>query len=255
MNKCFVMQPFDGGPYDLRYESVFAPAITAAGLSPYHVDRDPSVSIPILEIENGIRNADICFAEITTDNPNVWFELGFAFAIPREVIMVSSDERKSKYPFDIQHRNIIHYSTNAPQDFDKLKHSITERLAAVLKKQEEIGRAASLSPVKDTEGLSQHEIVALVTVMQNSFLSGGYTPAFRIKEDMNSAGFTDIAVGISLRTLATKGMLSSDTFYTEDDNSPYFVYKPAAKGEQWLIDNQDKLTLKTPPPPPLEIPF
>ena len=66
------MQPFDGGTFDKRYESVFAPAIKAAKIEPYRVDRDPSVSIPIQEIESGIRNSDICLADITTDNPNVW---------------------------------------------------------------------------------------------------------------------------------------------------------------------------------------
>lgn len=245
MKKCFVMQPFDGGTYEKRYESVFAPAIKAANLEPYRVDRDAAVSIPIVDIENGIRNADICFAEITTDNPNVWFELGFAFAVPREVVMVSSDERKARYPFDVQHRNIIKYSTAAPQDFDALRGKITERLVAVLKKNEEIGRVASLSPVKDTEGLTQHELVGFVTVMQNSFLTGaGATPAYRIKEDMHSAGFTDIAMSIALKTLSSKGMIQSDTWHDEQDGSPYLVYKTSEKGEQWLIANQDKLVLK-----------
>jgi nucleoside 2-deoxyribosyltransferase len=255
MKKCFVIQPFDdGGKYDKRYESVFAPAIKAARLEPYRVDRDPSVSIPIVDIENGIRSADICFAEITTDNPNVWFELGFAFAVPRDVIMASSEERKTKYPFDVQHRNIIKYNTAAPQDFDDLGKRITEHLLAVMKKKEEIGRAVSLSPVKDTEGLTQHELVALVTVMQNSFLTGGYAPAYRIKEDMNAAGFTDIAVSISIKTLTEKGMVQVDTQY-DDEGMPYKVYNTSDKGERWLTDNQDKLVLKAKPKATDDIPF
>jgi hypothetical protein len=92
MNRCFVMQPFDGGTFDKRFEAIFSPAIIEANLEPYRVDRDPSVSVPIQEIEKGIRDADICLADITTDNPNVWFELGFAFAIPHEVVLVCSDE-------------------------------------------------------------------------------------------------------------------------------------------------------------------
>ena len=74
MGTCFAIQPFDrGGQFDKRFEDVIAPAIIATGLEPYRVDRDPSVSIPIEDIESGIRTADICIAEITTDNPNVWF--------------------------------------------------------------------------------------------------------------------------------------------------------------------------------------
>lgn len=41
MSTCFVIQPFDGGPFDKRYDDVIAPAIVAAGLEPYRVDRDP----------------------------------------------------------------------------------------------------------------------------------------------------------------------------------------------------------------------
>jgi len=67
------MQPFDGGTFDKRYEDTFAHAIRDAGLEPYRVDQDPKVSIPIQDIESGIRDSRICFAEITLDNPNVLF--------------------------------------------------------------------------------------------------------------------------------------------------------------------------------------
>jgi len=50
MNRCFVIQPFDGGRFDKRFDDVFAPAITAADLDPYRVDRDPSVAIPVEQI-------------------------------------------------------------------------------------------------------------------------------------------------------------------------------------------------------------
>lgn len=98
MATCFVIQPFDKGPFDKRYEDVFAPAISAVGLEPYRVDRDPGASIPIEQIETGIRNSDVCLADITTDNPNVWFELGFAIASQKEVVLVCSEERKAGFP-------------------------------------------------------------------------------------------------------------------------------------------------------------
>jgi len=247
------MQPFDEGVFDKRYESVFSPAISAAGVEPYRVDRDPSVSIPIQEIESGLRDAEICFADITTDNPNVWFELGFALAIPRDVVLVCSDERETRYPFDVQHRSIIKYNTGAPQDFDQLKENITKRIQAVLKKNEELGRVINRPVVKDTEGLNQHELVALVTIMQNSFLTNGYVSGFQVRNDMNKAGFTDIAVSIALKTLTVKGMVASG-IEQDDNGNPYAAYKTTDKGEEWLIANQDKLTL-TAEPPSDNIPF
>lgn len=248
MRKCFVMQPFDGGVFDKRYESVFAPAISDAGVEPYRVDRDPSVSIPIQEIENGLRDADICFADITTDNPNVWFELGFALAMSRDVVLVCSDERKTRFPFDVQHRSIIKYNTGAPQDYEQLKDSITKRIKAILKKNEELGKVFNNPVVKDTEGLNQHELVALVTVMQNSFLTSGSVTGIQVQRDMNKAGFTDIAVSIALKTLLTKGMIGQ-VIEQDYNGNPYTAYNTTDKGDEWLITNQDKLTLTYDKPP------
>ena len=95
MGPCFVIQPFDKGVYDKRYGDVFVSVITVAGLEPYRVDRDPGPSIPIDEIQPGIRNSDLCLAEISTDNPNVWFELGYAIASSKEVVLVCSADRKT----------------------------------------------------------------------------------------------------------------------------------------------------------------
>lgn len=78
--RCFVIQRFDGDKYDRRYDEVFAPAVRATGLEPYRVDRDPKADIPIDAIEKEIDEATICLADITEDNPNVWYEVGYAYA-------------------------------------------------------------------------------------------------------------------------------------------------------------------------------
>lgn len=243
VGRCFVMQPFDGGQFDKRFDSVFAPAIEEAGLKPYRVDRDPAVNIPIEDIEAGIRQSDLCLAEITTDNPNVWFELGYAIAVPREVVLVCSDERTSRFPFDVQHRRIIKYKTESPQDFDELKTSITQRICAMQEKQAVIGVAASISLVKNTEGLSQHEVVALVSIMQNNFIGPGDATGWNIKSDMQRAGFTDIAIALALKTLRAKRMISMEVRESNED-PPYYSYAISTDGEQWLLSNQDKLVLQ-----------
>jgi hypothetical protein len=63
MATCFVIQPFDAGKFDKRLEQVFKPAIEAAGLEAYRVDKDPRVDIPIDAIEEGIRSAAVCLAD------------------------------------------------------------------------------------------------------------------------------------------------------------------------------------------------
>src|SRR5262245_43027403 len=138
MEKCFVIQPFDGGVFDKRYEDVFAPAISEAGLDAYRVDQDPNVAVPIEDIENGIREARVCLADITLDNPNVWFELGFAFSAGKNVVLVCSSERTTKFPFDVQHRSIIRYTSESPRDFETLKKSITTKIKAFMHREESL---------------------------------------------------------------------------------------------------------------------
>lgn len=134
MEKCFVIQPFDNDKFDRRFNDTFKPAILKTQLLPYRIDQDLSVRIPIDEIEKGIFESIICFAEITTDNPNVWYELGYAFACKKDVVMVCSEERIGNFPFDIQHRHINKYKTNSKSDFEQLEDSITQKIVALCQK-------------------------------------------------------------------------------------------------------------------------
>ena len=108
---CFVIQPFQE-IFNKRYEDTYDPAIRAAGLVPYRVDKDPSAKNLIEQIENKIEEAAICLADISIDNPNVWYELGYAFASGKDVVMVCDKQRKD-FPFDIRHKSIIPYSNDS----------------------------------------------------------------------------------------------------------------------------------------------
>ena len=135
MSTCFVIQPFDDGPFDKRYDDVFVPAISEANLEAYRVDRDPSAFIPMDEVEKRIREADACLADISESNPNVWFELGFALAAGKPVVLVCLEKPDRRFPFDIQHRKIITYKTESARDFEDLKTKITDGLKAWIRKE------------------------------------------------------------------------------------------------------------------------
>ena len=126
MPTCFVIQPFNS-KFDKKYRDVYKPALEKAGLDPYRVDQDPSTEGVMDSIEQQIRDATICLADITTDNPNVWYELGYAFAAGRSVVMVCSSEREGKLPFDVQHQTVIKYEPESESDFVKLGEEISTR--------------------------------------------------------------------------------------------------------------------------------
>lgn len=134
MKSCFVMQPFDNGKFDKRFKEIIEPVVFECGFTPYRVDKDDAADVLIESIEQTISESDFCIAEITTNNPNVWYELGFASAKGKKVIMICSDERGDEpYPFDVRHRNILRYSTKAPSDFDLLKERLKRRIDSSFK--------------------------------------------------------------------------------------------------------------------------
>jgi hypothetical protein len=175
MPRCFVIQPFDDGKFDKRYRETFAPAVVEAGFEPYRVDEDRRTDVLITAIEDGIRAAAVCLADITNDNPNVWFELGFAFAADRPVVMVCSDERTGKYPFDIQHRTVTRYKTEAQSDFKKLSDEIIERLRAVAERAETLQGIAEAQPVAPVSGLSQVELTVLAVAAGAALPEDGFS--------------------------------------------------------------------------------
>ena len=241
-NTCFVIQPFDRDKFDKRYTDVFEPAIKAAGLEPYRVDKDPAVRIPIDDIHEGIKQAKICFAEITTDNPNVWYELGFAFASSRDVVMVCSAERKEKFPFDIQHKHILNYKTGSPSDFENLKVSITEKLTAFIQTRQQV-QVIIETPVQESEGLQQHEVTMLLLLMENQIREEQTVWAGRLQKDMEAAGFTKVASNIAFRELRKKEYIEQMQEYS-DEGDEYIVFRLTSKGENWILNNKDKVIFK-----------
>jgi nucleoside 2-deoxyribosyltransferase len=238
MPTCFVIQPFDGGPFDKRFEDTLAPAITAAGVEPYRVDRDDSAVVPIQSIQEGIRRADVCLADISTDNPNIWFEVGFAIAMGKHIELVCSHERQ-KFPFDVQHRTIIRYKTQAQRDFESLAERVTRRLKAAIAKQNEIASIEDLEPIANREGLSSHEIVALVIIAQE--LDRDLT-SHMLRQNMGGAGYTDIAIALAVRSLGKKQFIAAVS--DQDFNGNEFNrYQATEAGYRWLENNQNKLTL------------
>lgn len=242
MEKCFVIQPFDNNKFDKRFVDIFEPAIIKAEFEAYRIDKDLSVRIPIDDIEKDISESAICFAEITSDNPNVWYELGFAFACNKDVVMVCSDERQGKFPFDIQHRQVISYKTSSTSDFNTLGDTITKKIKAFQQKSKTVEQL-NVTPVLETEGLKSHEIALLILIMENQISPEESISIYGLKDEMNKSGYTAIATSIGIRALVNNGMI--ETLKEADYNgNEYSACKITVKGEEWIFSNQERLEFR-----------
>lgn len=247
MDTCFVIQPFDKGQFDKRYIDIIKPTIEKIGLEAYRVDEDIHSNIPINDIEDGIKNSLLCIADITLDNPNVWYELGYAISANKPVIMICSKDRQTKFPFDVQHRTIIEYSTESLQDFEKLKIAIEKRARALLQKKVALSKVSSESIAK-IEGLDQHELIAIVAIAQNLDSPQDHVSAYIIKRDIENSGFTKIAAVLGIKSLAKKELIEFEEYpeggYNND--SIYIGYNLTEKGWNWVLENIDRFEMKKP---------
>ena len=238
----------------------YKPAIEAAGLEAYRVDRDPRVDIPIEAIEEGIRKAAVCLADITTDNPNVWYELGYAFATGCPVLMVCSEERAGKYPFDIQHRTVISYVAEAPRDFDQLRTKLTTRVKAILEKGNVLRRLAETEQVAPVEGLSQQELMVLAAAAGSVTLPEEGAELHSVKRDVEQAGLTNIGFSLGIRRLRHKNFIEISDDQDHYGNT-YYILVVKEAGWNWIESNESKFTMirldeeELPPPTDDDIPF
>ena len=132
---CFVMQPF-AAPLGGYYEKVFKPAIEKAGLLPVRADAEIFGTGKIIDqVWRGINAAKVLVAELTSRNPNVFYELGLAHALRKPVVLVSSNE--ADVPFDLQHIRVIYYDVTDPFWGTKLVEKVAENILSALKNPEE----------------------------------------------------------------------------------------------------------------------
>lgn len=245
MSYCFVIQPFDKDKYDSRYKETFAPAIEKCGITAYRVDNDLSVSIPIETIEEKIKNSDFCFAEISTDNPNVWFELGYAIACGKEIILVScSEERITDYPFDIHHRSIINYSTSSMGGYQELSQKIESKIKATLPKvQNQTNK--SIANTLNVE-LSTLEIDLLFMILSRQPVDEDFAAIYILQSEMNKKSYSTAATNFAIRKLTSKNMIVS-SLESDYDNDNFPAARLSPDGVKWLIDHENILNFTEKP--------
>jgi hypothetical protein len=132
---CFVMMPF-ADPLGSYYEKIYKPAVEKAGLIPIRADNEIFATGKIIDqIWAGINAAKVLIAELTSRNPNVFYELGLAHALQKPVVLVSSNEED--VPFDLHHIRVIYYDVTDPFWGSKLMEKVAENVLSAIKNPDE----------------------------------------------------------------------------------------------------------------------
>jgi hypothetical protein len=175
--------------------------------------------------------------------------LGFAKAREKPLCLVCAATR-DKFPFDVQHRQIIRYPVHAlPTDYESLKASITARLVAAISKGESLRQnadaAKTLSIAPSSDGLLPHELLALTIIFQYHYENGA--SVWTLTKDMEKGGYTKPATALALTGLRRKDLVEPRQVVDQDSGERYNAWFVTERGEEWLVANQHRLNLGLPP--------
>lgn len=87
-----------GGDYDILYDEVIKPVCEELKYNPIRGDEVVSCTLILNDIITSIRNSAIVIADITPDNPNVFYEVGYAHALNKPTILLCEKVIRDKLP-------------------------------------------------------------------------------------------------------------------------------------------------------------
>lgn len=147
--KCFVIMPIsdvDGYPkghFNRVYDYIIVPACKQEGYEPIRADATSKSNVIIVEILRNILECDMAICDLSSRNPNVFYELGFRQAFNMKTVLMKDDQ--TDRPFDVSTIRSINYESSLR--IDLVNKAITE-LTKALKETNEMSEKEPNSLLK-----------------------------------------------------------------------------------------------------------
>ena len=94
--------------FDSVYEDLICPALEDAGYQVTRADEISNQQAVMKDVVTSIAESDLIVADLTSNNPNVFYELGVAHGLRRDVILMTQEIES--LPFDLRSYRVVEYS-------------------------------------------------------------------------------------------------------------------------------------------------
>ena len=148
---CFIMMPisdvegYEKGHFSRIYDYLIKPACDTAGFQPVRADDTSKANFIVIDILKQILECDMAICDLSSRNPNVFYELGIRQACNKKTILIK--DFRTQMPFDIAGIRTINYNENLR--IDEVKKSIPEIVKCI----------------KETEGANKNEVNSLIQLL------------------------------------------------------------------------------------------
>jgi hypothetical protein len=128
--KAFIVMQFNTPEYEALYKDVLQPVCEREGLIPYRGDSTYLPGLVIADIKKQIAESRIIIAEISPANANVYYEIGYADALNKPLILIANKNEGLK-PFDVRAYRTIFYE-NSIGGKNKVESDLQSYLRSIL---------------------------------------------------------------------------------------------------------------------------
>lgn len=145
----FVVMPFgrkEGIDFDRVYHDYIRPSLESAGYVVFRADEELCAGEIRSDMFQELLLADLVVADLTIDNPNVWYELGVRHALrARGIILIQSNRKRQ--PFDVFTDRKLHYHLQKGMPDPETLEQDKTALAGMARKTIESWHGRKISPV------------------------------------------------------------------------------------------------------------
>ncbi len=126
--KAFIVMQFSS-PYNELYDDVIKNVCTDLNLTVIRADETFGPGLIIADIVKQIEESKLIIAEISSNNPNVFYEVGYSHALNKPTILIA--EKNSKLPFDVSPFRTLFYE-NSIAGKRKIEEGLRKHIIAAL---------------------------------------------------------------------------------------------------------------------------
>lgn len=192
--RCFVIMPIGRKPipgepdrlydFDKVYRAVIEPAVENASLSPYRADQETASGVIHTQMFKSLRDEALVLADLSLDNPNVYYELGVRHVMkPSGTILIC--QKRSHLPFDIALSRVIYYEYDGTsfdvEEAKRVKEDILNALKEAQRGYPDSPVHALLEDVFPTE--REHDVCSNTSDEREQSLSESLSTFHRIVAD------------------------------------------------------------------------
>ena len=121
-NQAFIVMRYsDNDENDHAYQYGINPALSELGINSKRADNMIQSQQILSQVMNNIKNSRFIIIKVDTDNLNVYFELGLAMGLDKDILLISEKDRIANLPTDLNNFECLTYPKG---NYNALKNEV-----------------------------------------------------------------------------------------------------------------------------------